>query len=110
VDLVNDVTVTGYEQAEGGAFAVHEGGREFGRVVLAADGVPLLDRRIMSATYRRPEDVDGRNRLRVSATRATLRAALNAALYGGIVIGQGYLLGRVAGGTEGRCGLSAGHS
>ncbi|WP_043641297.1 FAD-dependent monooxygenase [Nonomuraea candida] len=47
-DLVNDVTVTGYEQAEGGAFAVHEGGREFGRIVLAADGLHSVARRVMS--------------------------------------------------------------
>ncbi|MEV4222064.1 FAD-dependent monooxygenase [Nonomuraea sp. NPDC049725] len=48
VELVNDVTVTGYEQAGGGAFAVHDGGREFGRVVLAADGLHSVARRIMS--------------------------------------------------------------
>ncbi|NUS03153.1 MAG: NAD(P)-binding protein [Nonomuraea sp.] len=48
VELVNDVTVTGYEQAEGGAVAVHAGGREFGRVVLAADGLHSVARRIMS--------------------------------------------------------------
>ncbi|MEV4379681.1 FAD-dependent monooxygenase [Streptosporangium sp. NPDC049644] len=48
VDLVNDVAVTGYEQAEGGAVAVHEGGREFGEVVLAADGLHSVARGILS--------------------------------------------------------------
>ncbi|MEV0616712.1 FAD-dependent oxidoreductase [Nonomuraea sp. NPDC050404] len=48
VDLVNDVAVTGYEQAGEGAVAVHDGGREFGRVVLAADGLRSLARRIVS--------------------------------------------------------------
>ncbi|TMR17702.1 FAD-binding protein [Nonomuraea turkmeniaca] len=48
VDLVNDVTVTGYEQADGGAVAVHAGGREFGEVVLAADGLHSVARRIVS--------------------------------------------------------------
>jgi salicylate hydroxylase len=48
VELVNDVTVTGYEQAEGGAVAVHDGGREFGAVVLAADGLHSVARRILS--------------------------------------------------------------
>ncbi|MGI5289051.1 FAD-dependent oxidoreductase [Nonomuraea polychroma] len=48
VDLVNDVTVTGYEQAGGGAVAVHEGGREFGEIVLAADGLRSVARRILS--------------------------------------------------------------
>ncbi|NUR90773.1 MAG: NAD(P)-binding protein [Nonomuraea sp.] len=48
VDLVNDVTVTGYEQAEGGAVAVHAGGRTFGQVVLAADGLHSVARRLLS--------------------------------------------------------------
>jgi 3-hydroxybenzoate 6-monooxygenase len=48
VDLVNDVTVTGYEQASGGAFAVHEKGREFGAAVIAADGLRSVARRIVS--------------------------------------------------------------
>ncbi|MGP3964817.1 FAD-dependent monooxygenase [Nonomuraea sp. 3N208] len=48
VDLVNDVTVTRYEQVEGGAVAVHEGGREFGEIVLAADGLHSVARRMVS--------------------------------------------------------------
>ncbi|AQZ60685.1 Putative n-hydroxybenzoate hydroxylase [[Actinomadura] parvosata subsp. kistnae] len=48
VDLVTSVTVTGYEQAAGGAVAVHEGGREFGRVVIAADGLHSVARRLLS--------------------------------------------------------------
>ncbi|MGA5762377.1 FAD-dependent monooxygenase [Nonomuraea bangladeshensis] len=48
VDLVNDVTVTGYEQAADGAVAVHAGGRERGAVVLAADGLRSVARRLLS--------------------------------------------------------------
>ncbi|NJP97244.1 NAD(P)-binding protein [Nonomuraea sp. FMUSA5-5] len=48
VDLVTSVTVTGYEQAAGGAVAVHEGGRELGRVVIAADGLHSVARRLLS--------------------------------------------------------------
>ncbi|MFC4122850.1 FAD-dependent monooxygenase [Nonomuraea zeae] len=48
VELVNDVAVTGYEQAEGGAVAVHDGGRESAQVVLAADGLRSVARRIVS--------------------------------------------------------------
>ncbi|GAA2209530.1 3-hydroxybenzoate 6-hydroxylase [Nonomuraea monospora] len=48
VDLVTDVAVTGYEQAAGGAVAVHAGGREYGAVVIAADGLHSVARRILS--------------------------------------------------------------
>ncbi|MBB6548552.1 FAD-dependent oxidoreductase [Nonomuraea rubra] len=48
VDLVTDVAVTGYEQAAGGAVAVHGGGGEFGGVVVAADGLHSVARRILS--------------------------------------------------------------
>ena len=48
VDLVTDVTVTGYEQAEGGAVVVHEGGRELAPVVIAADGLYSVARRMFS--------------------------------------------------------------
>ncbi|UBU10230.1 FAD-dependent oxidoreductase [Nonomuraea gerenzanensis] len=71
VDLVTDVTVTGYEQAEDGAaaahggdedgaaathdgrrergaVAVHAGGRERGAVVIAADGLHSVARRLLS--------------------------------------------------------------
>ncbi|TYB53010.1 FAD-dependent oxidoreductase [Nonomuraea sp. PA05] len=48
VDLVTDVAVTGYEQAAGGAVAVHAGGREPGAVVIAADGLHSVARRILS--------------------------------------------------------------
>jgi salicylate hydroxylase len=48
VDLVTDVAVTGYEQAPGGAVAVHDGGGECGAVVIAADGLHSVARRILS--------------------------------------------------------------
>ncbi|MCP2354813.1 salicylate hydroxylase [Nonomuraea thailandensis] len=48
VDLVTDVAVTGYEQAPGGAVAVHDGGGEHGAVVIAADGLHSVARRILS--------------------------------------------------------------
>lgn len=48
VDLVTSVKVTGYEQAEGGAVAIHEGGREFAPVVLAADGLYSVARPLFS--------------------------------------------------------------
>lgn len=48
VDLVTDVRVTAYEQGEGGAVAVHDGGREFAPVVIAADGLYSVARRMLS--------------------------------------------------------------
>jgi salicylate hydroxylase len=48
VDLVTDVKVTSYEQFEGGAVAVHEGGREQALVVIAADGLYSVARRLLS--------------------------------------------------------------
>jgi 3-hydroxybenzoate 6-monooxygenase len=48
VDLVTDVAVTGYEHVEGGAAVVHEGGREEAPVVLAADGLYSVARRMLS--------------------------------------------------------------
>jgi 3-hydroxybenzoate 6-monooxygenase len=48
VDLVTDVAVTGYEHDLAGAVAVHEGGRERGRIVVAADGLHSVARRILS--------------------------------------------------------------
>ncbi|MCK2216981.1 FAD-dependent monooxygenase [Actinomadura sp. ATCC 31491] len=48
VDLVDDVTVTGYEQTGEGAAAIHAGGREAGAVVVAADGLHSVARRLLS--------------------------------------------------------------
>lgn len=48
VELVTDVKVTSYEQVEGGAVAVHEGGREQAPVVLAADGLYSVARKLLS--------------------------------------------------------------
>lgn len=48
VDLVTDITVNGYEQTEGGATVVHEGGRETAPVVIAADGLSSVARRLLS--------------------------------------------------------------
>ncbi|HET7398857.1 MAG TPA: FAD-dependent oxidoreductase [Intrasporangium sp.] len=48
VDLVTDVKVTGYEQTAVGAAAVHDGGREEAPVVIAADGLHSVARRLLS--------------------------------------------------------------
>ncbi|MGY1643354.1 FAD-dependent oxidoreductase [Geodermatophilus sp. SYSU D00703] len=48
VDLVNDVQVTGYEHVDGGATVVHAGGRETAPVVIAADGLYSVARRLIS--------------------------------------------------------------
>ena len=47
VDLATDVTVTAYENVEGGAAVVHEAGREVAPAVLAADGLHSLARRLL---------------------------------------------------------------
>jgi salicylate hydroxylase len=57
VDLVTDVAVTGYDQQDGRASAIHAGGRETAAVVIAADGIrsvarPLLvDDEPVSSSY-----------------------------------------------------------
>ncbi|MGY1594075.1 FAD-dependent oxidoreductase [Geodermatophilus sp. SYSU D00708] len=48
VDLVNDVQVTGYEHVDGGVTVVSAGGRETAPVVLAADGLYSVARRLIS--------------------------------------------------------------
>ncbi|MFW3170659.1 FAD-dependent monooxygenase [Geodermatophilus sp. CPCC 206100] len=48
VDLVTSVAVTGYEHLPDGAAVVHEGGREEAPVVLAADGLYSVARRLIS--------------------------------------------------------------
>ncbi|MGY1691945.1 FAD-dependent oxidoreductase [Geodermatophilus sp. SYSU D01105] len=48
VDLVNDVRVTGYEHVDGGVTVVSEDGRETAPVVLAADGLYSVARRLIS--------------------------------------------------------------
>lgn len=48
VDLVTNVEVTGYEQAEHGATVTHEGGRETAPVVIAADGLSSVARTLFS--------------------------------------------------------------
>jgi 3-hydroxybenzoate 6-monooxygenase len=48
VDLVNDVQVTGYEHVPGGVTVVSAGGRETAPVVLAADGLNSVARRLIS--------------------------------------------------------------
>lgn len=48
VELVTDVKVTGYEQLTDGAAAVHGGGREEARVVVAADGLHSVARTLLS--------------------------------------------------------------
>jgi salicylate hydroxylase len=48
VELVTDVKVTGYEQLPDGAAAVHANGREEARVVVAADGLHSVARRMLS--------------------------------------------------------------
>ncbi|MGR6964998.1 FAD-dependent oxidoreductase [Geodermatophilus sp. URMC 61] len=49
VDLVNDVHVTGYEHVPDGVAVIHGGGREVAPVVLAADGLNSVARRMISA-------------------------------------------------------------
>jgi 3-hydroxybenzoate 6-monooxygenase len=49
VDLVNDVQVTGYEHVPDGVAVVHGGGREVAPVVLAADGLNSVARRLICA-------------------------------------------------------------
>ncbi len=48
VDLVNDVQVTGYEHVPDGVAVIHSGGREVAPVVLAADGLNSVARRMIS--------------------------------------------------------------
>ncbi len=48
VDLVNDVQVTGYEHVADGVAVVHSSGREVAPVVLAADGLNSVARRMIS--------------------------------------------------------------
>src|SRR6478609_1006813 len=48
VDLVTDIAVTGYEQADGQATALHAGGRETAPVVIAADGIRSVARRLLA--------------------------------------------------------------
>jgi 3-hydroxybenzoate 6-monooxygenase len=48
VDLVNDVQVTGYEHVPGGVTVVSAGGRETAPVVIAADGLNSVARRLIS--------------------------------------------------------------
>jgi 3-hydroxybenzoate 6-monooxygenase len=48
VDLVTDVKVTSYEQTPDGAAAVHAGGREVARVLVAADSLHSIARRLFS--------------------------------------------------------------
>lgn len=48
VDLVTDIKVTGYEQTADGATVIHDGGRESAAVVIAADGLNSVARRLLS--------------------------------------------------------------
>ena len=48
VELVTDVKVTSFEKVEGGAVAVHAGGREQAPVVIAADGLYSMARKLLS--------------------------------------------------------------
>jgi 2-polyprenyl-6-methoxyphenol hydroxylase-like FAD-dependent oxidoreductase len=48
VDLVNDVQVTGYEQGDGSATVIHQGGRETAPLVIAADGLYSVARGLLS--------------------------------------------------------------
>ena len=48
VDLVTDAAVTAYEQEVDGATVVHGNGRETARVVIAADGLHSVARRLVS--------------------------------------------------------------
>jgi salicylate hydroxylase len=48
VELVTDVAVTAYEQLPDGAAAVHASGREEARVIVAADGLHSVARRLLS--------------------------------------------------------------
>lgn len=48
VDLVTDVAVTGYEHTDGGATVIHAGGRETAPVVIAADGIRSVARRLLA--------------------------------------------------------------
>jgi len=48
VELVNDVAVTGYEQVPGGAAVTFDGGCDEAPVVLAADGLRSVARRLFS--------------------------------------------------------------
>ena len=48
VDLVTDVAVTGYDQQDGQASAIHAGGRESAAVVVAADGIRSVARPLLS--------------------------------------------------------------
>jgi len=48
VDLVTDVAVTAYEHGADAATVVHEGGRETARVVIAADGLHSVARKLVS--------------------------------------------------------------
>ena len=49
VDLVNDVHVTDYRHVPDGVAVIHDGGREVAPVVLAADGLNSVARRMISA-------------------------------------------------------------
>jgi 3-hydroxybenzoate 6-monooxygenase len=77
VDLVNDVHVTGYEQAEDGAVVLHDGVRELAPVVVAADGLNSVARSLFSddepvsssyVAYRGAIPVDQVDRTDVSLT------------------------------------------
>jgi salicylate hydroxylase len=48
VELVNNVKITSYQQSDGGATAMHEGGREPAPVVIAADGLYSVARKLVS--------------------------------------------------------------
>ncbi|WP_433361309.1 FAD-dependent oxidoreductase [Actinoplanes sp. CA-142083] len=48
VSLVTDAQVTAYEQAPDGAVAVHAGGKSYGKVLVAADGLHSTARRMFS--------------------------------------------------------------
>jgi 3-hydroxybenzoate 6-monooxygenase len=48
VDLVNNAHVTGYENVPGGAVVTHNGGREKAPLVIAADGIHSVARRLIS--------------------------------------------------------------
>ncbi len=48
VDLVTDTRVADYIQGDGGAYAIHADGREFGEVVIAADGLHSVARQRFS--------------------------------------------------------------
>ncbi|MFK5633125.1 MULTISPECIES: FAD-dependent monooxygenase [unclassified Ornithinimicrobium] len=48
VELVNNACVTGYENVEDGAAAVTEGGRHEARLVVAADGIRSVARRLLA--------------------------------------------------------------